>query len=222
MKPRILCLHGYAMNSGWLREWCQPLEQRLAATAEFIYPQGPFVAPEEEVRATTARFNMPLPEHRLGPGLNWCWYRASDEKPPRYHGIESSLEMLAALFEREGPVAGVLGWSQGAVMTALLAALMARDPDTPFQFRWAVLCGGFLPGDGRYRDLFAPPLTLPSLHVLGARESEFMKQQGERLAGAFANSERLVTPAGHTLPVNHTPSMEAIAAWMGQRLSESA
>lgn len=217
-KAKILALHGYSMNSGWLREWCAPLEQALADEAVFIYPQGPIESPEAEVRATTARFNMWMPESRIGPGLNWCWYRASEEKPPVYHGIDATLAWLAQLFEREGPISGVFGWSQGAVMTALLAALMAREATPRFSFDWAVLCGGFLPGDPRFCGLFEPPLQLPALHVLGMRESDFMKRQGERLVQAFANSDRLDTPVGHLLPVKYPESMAQIAAWMGRQL----
>jgi predicted esterase len=218
MKAKVLCLHGYAMNSAWLREWCGLLEQSLANEAVFLYPQGPIECTEEEVRATTARFNMPIPESRIGPGLNWCWYRATEDKPSIYLGIDETLAGLAELFEREGPIAGVLGWSQGAVMTAILAALMLRESGSPFRFDWAVLCGGFLPGDQRYRSYFEPPLSLPTLHVLGMKESDFMKQQGERLLNAFADSERLDTPMGHIMPVKHPRSMEAMAEWMRRRL----
>lgn len=103
-------------------------------------------------------------------------------------------------------------------MTALLAALMEREPDSPFQFNWAVLCGGFLPGDRRYRSYFEPPLQLPTLHVLGEKESDFMQQQGSRLAAAFANSEQLRTPVGHVLPVRYPDVMAQIAAWMQWQL----
>lgn len=219
MKKKILCLHGYSMSSDWLREWCVPLQQALADEAEFLYPQGPIECPEAEVRATTARFNMAMPESRIGPGLNWCWYRASDERPPVYHGIEATLDWLAGLFRREGPINGILGWSQGAVMTALLAALMQREQPSRFQFDWAVLCGGFLPGDARYRGYFDQPLSLPTLHVLGRREPEFMKTQGERMLHAFAGSERLDTPVGHIMPVKYPDLMAQIAAWMRQQLN---
>ncbi len=221
MKAKIVCLHGYSMNSDWLRQWCQPLEQTLAQEAVFLYPQGPIACPEAEVRATTALFNASIPESRIGPGLNWCWYRAGEQRPPVYHGIDETLVWLAELFEREGPISGVFGWSQGAVMTALLAALMEREPDSPFQFDWAVLGGGFLPGDRRYRGYFAPPLPLPTLHVLGEKESDFMQQQGGRLRAAFANSDRLNTPVGHILPIKYPALMAQIAAWMQQRLRQT-
>lgn len=221
MKAKIVCLHGYSMNSDWLRQWCLPLELALVEEAIFLYPQGPIACPEAEVRATTALFNASISESRIGPGLNWCWYRAGEQRPPVYHGIDETLVWLAELFEREGPISGVFGWSQGAVMTALLAALMEREPDSPFQFDWAVLCGGFLPGDRRYRGYFEPPLSLPTLHVLGEKESDFMQQQGDRLRTAFAHSDRLNTPVGHILPVKYPALMAQIAAWMQQRLRQS-
>ena len=218
MKRKVVCLHGYSMNSNWLREWCAPLEKTLSDEAIFLYPQGPIECPEDEVRATTARFNMPLPESRIGKELNWCWYRASEDRPPIYQDIDETLQQLADLFEREGPISGVFGWSQGAVITAILVALMEREPNSPFHFDWAVMCGGFLPGDTFFRRYFDPPLQTPSLHVVGARESEFMKEQGMKLQMAFANSERVDTPVGHTLPVRYPDSMAQIAGWMLRHL----
>ena len=214
---KILCLHGYAMNSDWLRDWLRPLEQALAGRAELIYLQAPIAVAEADVRATTGRFQAVVPDDRLGPGLNWCWYRASDEKPPRYSGLEQSLDVLHDLFAQQGPIRGVLGWSQGAVVAAMLAGLMKRDPGSGFPFELGVFCGGFLPGAPEYRRLFAEPLKMPSLHVIGRKESDFMRTQGEKLLAAFEASERLDTPVGHVLPIKHPEYMTKIANWIGKR-----
>lgn len=205
------------MNSDWLRDWLMPIEQALAGRAELIYPQAPIAVDEADVRAATGRFQAVVPDDRLGPGLNWCWYRASDDKPPRYFGLEQSLDHLHGIFEQQGPICGVLGWSQGAVMTAMLAGLMKRDPGSGFAFEWAVLCGGFLPGAPSYRALFAEPLKMPTLQVIGRKESAFMLTQGEKLLAAFEAAERLDTPVGHVLPVKHPEYMRKIANWIGKR-----
>ena len=211
---KIVCLHGYSMNSAWLQSWLEPIQLHLGSDYQLLYPQGPIECPAEEVRAMMARFNMPLPEERIGRGKNWCWYRADEQKPPTYHQIEVALGFLSDYFSRHRPVDGVIGWSQGAVMTALLASLRENEPDDHFDFSWAILCGGFLPGDRRYRPLFEAPLAIPTLHVTGEKESDFMKQQSEKMRAAFINAERLDTPCGHIMPVKSPQHMNAIAEWI--------
>jgi len=103
------------------------------------------------------------------------------------------------------------------VMAAILAGLQNRDSSAGFDFRWILLCGGFLPGEPDYRALFDQPLKIPSLHVVGQRESAFMLEQSNRLMAAFEASERLETPVGHVLPIKHPKYMEKIAKWIEQK-----
>ncbi len=217
---KILCLHGYSMNSEWLQSWLDPIQQRLGSDYLLLYPQGPIECPAEEVRAMTTRFNMTLPEARIGAGKNWCWYRADEQKPPLYHQIETTLDYLSDYFLAYGPIEGVIGWSQGAVMTAILTALRQSEPKRHFDFNWAILCGGFLPGDPRYRPMFEPPLKLPTLHVSGTQESDFMKQQATKMCAAFMDAERLDTPCGHIMPVQYPDYMDRIADWIITRAQQ--
>ena len=214
-KKVVLCLHGYSMSAEWMAEWCKPFEL-LLPDFEFVIPNAPNVAPEEEVKAMWERFNAPLPEGRIGVGKNWCWYRATDDKPPSYLQVEDSFHMLEALFQQHGPVEGVLGWSQGTVMAAILAALQEKLGDKRFQFKWGVFCGGFRPGDPRFKQHFDEVLSLPSLHVIGERESAFMLEQGQKLADSFVDSEILKTPVGHIMPIKYPSYMEKIASWIAR------
>ena len=211
---KIICLHGYSMNSEWLQSWLDLLQQRLGSHYQLLYPQGPIECPTEEVRAMTARFNMMLPEERIGKGKNWCWYRADEQRPPIYHQIETALDYLADYFSQHGPINGVIGWSQGAVMTAILSALKQHETEPRFEFNWAMLCGGFLPGDNRYRPMFDPPLRLPTLHVTGKKESDFMKKQAAKMKAAFIDAEQLDTPCGHIMPVKYPDQMDRLANWI--------
>ena len=213
MKKKILCLHGYSMDELWLEEWCRPFEA-LIEGAELVIPRAPIVVPEKEVRAMAQRFGMAVPEVRIGEDKNWCWYRATEEKPPTYQYIEQSLQMLENLFAEHGEFDGVLGWSQGTVMTGILSALNVKEQGKRFRFKWAVLCGGFRPGDLRFKSYYDEPINLPSLHVIGERESEFMRKQGALLADCFVDAETLHTPVGHIMPIKYPEYMEKIAQWM--------
>ncbi len=211
---KIICLHGYAMTSAWLQSWLDQIQHQLGDDYQLLYPQGPIACPAEEVRAMIARFNIPLPETRIGKGKNWCWYRADETQPPRYRQIEETLAYLTEYFAQHGTIDGVIGWSQGAAMTAILAALRQQSQERNFRFNWAILCGGFLPGDSRYQPLFERPLNLPTLHVVGKKEPALMKTQAHKLQTAFLNAERLDTPCDHIMPVKFPAEMEKISHWI--------
>ena len=206
------------MNSDWFRQWLQPVEQGLQAKAEFVYAQGPIACPAYEVRAMVKQFQFKMPEARIGPNLNWCWYRATTAKPPHYLGLDETLRYLCELIEREGPFDAVLGWSQGAVMAAIMAAQQQNGVGHNFGLKWLLLCGGFLPGDAKVKRLFEPAIQLPSLHVVGKLESDFMRQRGIKLHAAFHQADWLETPVGHVLPLKYPDYMNRISDWMAGQL----
>ncbi len=214
MTKKVLCLHGYSMNREWFKEQCAVLQEQLNGAFEFIYAQGPIVCPEEEVRAIIQQYNIALPERRIGSGKNWCWYRASSDKPPHYSGIQASLKTLTALCKKEGGIDGVIGWSQGCTIAAIIAAQSALRDESCIKINWAVLCGGFIPRDRRYQGLFTTPIELPTLHVIGCKESESMQARSTALRAAFAGSDRLDTSVGHTLPIKYPEEMKAISDWI--------
>lgn len=214
MKKKILCLHGYAMNRDWFQEWLRPVEQALRPQAELVYAQAPIACPANEVHAMVKQFQFKMPLDRIGAGLNWCWYRATADKPPSYLGLDDTLQWLHEFSEREGPFDAVFGWSQGATMAAIMAAQQQNDSGYDFGFKWLVLCGGFLPSDPEVKRLFDSAIQLPSLHVVGKKESAFMRQRGIKLHNAFQDADWLDTPVGHVLPLKHPEYMERITDWM--------
>ena len=218
MKKKILCLHGYAMNRAWFRQWLQPVEQALQSKAEFVYAQGSIACPADEVRAMVKQFQFKMPADRIGADLNWCWYRATTDKPPRYLGLDETLQWLHEFDVREGPFDAVFGWSQGAVMAAIMAAQQHNGVGHDFSLKWVLMCGGFLPGDPEIKRLFEPVIQLPSLHVVGKLESDFMYQRGKKLYAAFDQAEWLETPVGHVLPLKYPDYMNRIIEWMLEQL----
>lgn len=221
MSTKILALHGYAMNAAWFRDWLTPLEDALGETVEWACPQAPIEVPEAEVQAMLRRFDLGLPPARIGAGQNWCWYRASDDRPPRYSGLDTTLEWLQGLCREQGPFAGVLGWSQGAAMAAIMAAAQQARPDYDFGIKWLVLCGGFLPADPALQPWFARPVPLTSLHVVGRKESAAMQQRARQLQAAFQGGEWLSTPLGHRMPLQLPDCRDYIAAWIRVRLASA-
>jgi hypothetical protein len=95
------------------------------------------------------------------------WYPNRDRTV--YRDVDASIRFLQGVFEQQGPFDGVLGFSQGAAMAALLCSLRGRDGYAWVRFRFAVLVSGMGPR-GRVDVLPAPaarglregPRTLPA------------------------------------------------------------
>lgn len=95
---------------------------------------------------------------------------------------------------------GVLGFSQGAALTGLLAGVQATDPATALDFGFAVMIGGFTSFAPRHASLFPGPLTIPSLHVMGRTDTIVPIGDSLRLADRFADPVVLRHDGGHIVP----------------------
>lgn len=189
---RILCLHGYGQSASFFRQRIGSLRKALGKQYSFVCPDGPHEA--------TAAFLSGKDEERGAPRSWWRWEDADRASTSySYSGVDDSLELLARCIEAEGPFDGILGFSQGATM----AALMCLHP--PLRFRFAILISGFVPRDPHYANLFEsspPPPLLRTLHVHGRADDRVPPAASERLARCFEASAQTAYahPGGHAVP----------------------
>jgi predicted esterase len=99
----------------------------------------------------------------------------------------------------QSSVLGVIGFSQGALVAAVLAGLASRG-DFP-ALRYVVIIAGRTPRADTLRPLFEHTLDVPSLHVWGERDPIATPAAAE-LAERFAPAQRevLVWPGSHRVP----------------------
>jgi predicted esterase len=167
-KQRILCLHGYSQNGTFFRAKTGSLRKACKSIAEFVYIDAP--------HAATADFlDIEAIAGDRGQPLSWWNWDDGEDRPASsrtYQGIEQSLEAIQQCIEQRGPFDGVLGFSQGAALAALLcrrATCREAAADTPGSvathplaahpaptpaFRFAILISGFVPRDGAFAALF--------------------------------------------------------------------
>lgn len=194
-KARILCLHGYAQNGAFFRQRTGSLRRALKKdVGEFVFLDAPFPA--------TAAFLGDGAEDR-GPALGWwTWDDAARATGGsfEYRGADEALARVRACVAAEGPFDGILGFSQGATMAALLCLSSRAKPP----FRFAILCSGFSPHDPRYASLCEelPPANLPTLHVCGEADARVLPAKTRMLAACFASAEVHVHAGGHAIPSN--------------------
>jgi len=114
-------------------------------------------------------------------------------------GHDQSLKLIEMTFMEKGPFDGIFGFSQGATMAAHICAL--RDqPDSPFKFKFALLCAGFKSKSTQHQKYYTNTIHCPSLHIFGESDKVIAGERSEELSGLFENAHVLKHTGGHFLP----------------------
>jgi len=119
-------LHGYTQTGSNFRCKLRKLENRLRQTstsARFVYLDGPIMLDAHDspgIQLETSEY----PEsdnHEMGA---WFDIRGASEPP---NGLYKSLDLVAAVLKSQGPFDGVVAFSQGTVVGAIVASLLQGD-----------------------------------------------------------------------------------------------
>ncbi|EFA83197.1 DUF341 family protein [Heterostelium album PN500] len=127
---RILCLHGYKQNGTVFKSKTAVLRKSLDDIAEFVYVDAPHVI--DETKGTSS------------------WWRVSGDGK-EYKGWEQTLDYLRNIFIKKGPFDGIMGFSQGAVLSSLLCSISSLNSDPSengdcyrdISFQFGLLFSGF-------------------------------------------------------------------------------
>ncbi|XP_075215396.1 esterase OVCA2 isoform X3 [Lycorma delicatula] len=123
-KMKILCLHGYRQNKDVFREKLGQFRKNLKQHAEFYFTDAPHVVSIQN--APTAVTGVNADER------SW-WFTSEDNtyqsklKTNFCIGLEDSLIALKKIVSEEGPFDGILGFSQGAALTAIICGLIGKN-----------------------------------------------------------------------------------------------
>jgi pimeloyl-ACP methyl ester carboxylesterase len=117
---------------------------------------------------------------------------------PGFRGWERTRDWAIELLD-ERPFDGILGFSQGAALAGLLAGV--RDQQAaPNWFGSVIMVGGFASALPQHQHLFRRKLDLPSIHVVGRRDTIVPRSESLLLAERFANPVILEHDGGHVIP----------------------
>ena len=167
--PRILCLHGYHGTGAILRRQMAGLVSALPEPMELVFPDAPSL--------------------RRG---DFGWWH------PGFAGWESSRDALLSQLRSE-PFDGVFGFSQGAAMAGLIAAVQnAEEPSRLFDF--VIMVSGFTSQLPEHARLFETPIDLPSLHIIGRSDTIVSPRESTALTARFADPVVLEHAGGHVVP----------------------
>lgn len=116
-------------------------------------------------------------------------------------GFAESLSHLKSIVSKDGPFNGILGFSQGAAMAALVCAQKERL-DLELGFRFVIMCSGFPINLAGYEK---GSIKCPSLHVFGNEEGgdrQISSGCSRELASYFEEGCRMIIEhdSGHIIP----------------------
>lgn len=157
----------------------------------------------------------------------WAWFR-KDEASGSYRLLPEGMEALArCIREAGGGVDGVVGFSQGGAVAAMLAAALeslpggdgdgARRAGGPDDAGWlsslrganggrplrfAVVYSGFFAPQAGLAWLYEPKVRTPTLHFIGSLDTVVEEGRSRGLVARCEDPVVVVHPGGHYVPVS--------------------
>ena len=244
---RILMLHGYTQSGPLFNAKTKALEKFLRKTFPGVtlsYPTGPMKLRASDIPgydSTKADEDNGEPE-----AYGW-WSRSNTSEPPEYVGLEDGLSTVANTLQTEGPFDGVMGFSQGGALAAMVTSLLEGDARKeafksaqsksrlamPFPssfvnlshppLKFCVIYAGFVaPGD-RYTAFYEPQLRTPACHFIGSLDTVVEEARTDRLVDATGGAKKttvVVHSGGHFVP-NNRQYIDAVVAFVKAKTTDS-
>jgi len=153
---KVLMLHGYTQTGETFRRKLQKLENRLRKTstgATFVYLDGPMILNTHDIpgiQLATSGYSE-NDRHKMGA---WFDLRGVGEPP---NGLHRSLELIATILKTQGPFDGVIAFSQGTVVGAMVASLLQGEARRKAYYSASKHTPDILRYPEAFRDLEHPP-----------------------------------------------------------------
>ncbi|CAH8275505.1 unnamed protein product [Arabidopsis lyrata] len=201
-KPRFLCLHGFRTSAEimkiQLHKWPKSVIDRL----DLVFLDAPF--PCQGKSDVEGIFDPPYYE----------WFQFNKEFT-EYTNFEKCLEYLEDRMIKLGPFDGLIGFSQGAILSGGLPGLQAKGialQKVP-KIKFVIIIGGAkLKSAKLAENAYSSSLETLSLHFLG--ETDFLKPYGTQLIESYKNPVVVHHPKGHTVPRLDDKSLEKVTAFI--------
>jgi pimeloyl-ACP methyl ester carboxylesterase len=188
----------------------------VAVAPSLIYPTGPFRLKPSDI-----------PGYQRGEEAGeadedeetdcWAWFRR-DDATGTYRGLPDGMQRVAEAIREAGGVDGVVGFSQGGSMAAMVAAAMEPGREVPAEaaswalplreanggeaLKFAVVYSGFVARDEHLQWLYQGNITTPTLHFIGGLDTVVEESRSVALVERCVDPKQVVHPGGHYVPVS--------------------
>ncbi|KAI4527057.1 hypothetical protein K525DRAFT_187567 [Schizophyllum commune Loenen D] len=231
MARTILVLHGYAQNGlifskriAALRKQCKGIDfgatrrpsQDLKSSP--VFADGPVVLDPTDPFAPTKNHDGvrdPPLEDPMQDLRGWT-------EPWKVDGIDKSLAVLRDLVKGK-KFDGIFGFSQGAAVAALFAAILekpetypdilvdGKPPHPPFEF--CLAASGYRLQDPRFDAVYGSGYATPTLHLIGKADNFVSSELTQSLVDISTNKRVEYHDGGHFVP-SKTPWRKFLQAYL--------
>jgi len=186
------------MKTQVVGKWPERVTDRL----DLVFADAPF--PSEGKSDVTGIFDPPYYE----------WFQF-DKDFVTYRNFDECLEFIEELMIKQGPFDGLMGFSQGAILSAALPGLQAKGlalTRVP-KLKYIMIIGGAkFKSPAVAEKAFSSKIACPSLHFLG--ETDFLKVHGQELLEEFVDPLVIRHPKGHTVPRLDDKSLQVMLEYL--------
>ncbi|KAJ3798261.1 FSH1-domain-containing protein [Lentinula aff. detonsa] len=208
-QKRVLCLHGYSQNANMFSKKLAALRQQLPEV-ELVFIDAPHVLQPVDLPAPSqmgyfSGFDSEPPPKDPQRG----WWKTQNVQNIAA-GLEVTLTLLRDVLKEQGVFNGVLGFSQGAVLAALLSGLLEKPAMYPSfledgkavhpPFEFCISFAGYKPLDPLGAKLLTPNFKTPTLHVIGHNDIIVTPERAQSLIDASLNGRVEFHDGGHFVP----------------------
>ncbi|XP_050677833.1 esterase AGAP003155 isoform X1 [Leptidea sinapis] len=224
-KMKILVFHGYRQNAKSYKAKIGAIRRTLVRSSQLIFLSAPHqVAREdddssdedERSSCVDSEDNTFSGKCLGGPAKGFeetlehqdersWWFNSEDNTfsgkclgGPAI-GFEETLRLIEDTVKEHGPFDGLMGFSQGACLVGLLAAMQQKGY-LSFSFKFVICISGFRSGSLVHKGFYDEGINLPSLHVFGNADSIVPKEMCEALINLFPNPAIVEHAGGHFVP----------------------
>lgn len=209
---KVLMLHGHSQNASIFSKRLGALRKSMGKGIEMVFVDGPIVLLPVDLDGPSSLAALGASEANTTSSdpstMPRAWWKSNPERTIA-HGLEDSILLLRDILQRDR-YDGVFGFSQGAAMAALLAALLEKPhsyppflidgeaPHPPFKFCVAV--SGFKAPGSLSAETFGTSYYTPTLHVLGRNDVIVVEERSKSLLDLSHNKRLEEHDGGHFVP----------------------
>lgn len=215
IKGKVLCLHGFVqsgdifkLKSSGLRKSLKKIGLEtcyLTAPIKIVPADLPFDLSEEDL------------QKRYGAGGDDKEYRGWWVRNKPDYDIEETLESIKSCVEKEGPFVGLIGFSQGAGLAAMISPNFSQLFGQSDPLKFAIFYSGFKVVDNPVLDkYYKTKISIPTLHVIGELDTVVTNERSMRLYDECCEPKSatiLKHPGGHFVP-NARNIVDKEIAWL--------
>lgn len=178
-KLNVLCLHGKEQNAELFRSRLGRIPVKAKAYARFHIVDAPYELPLKDGDQVCMR----------------SWYHRDASGQYDLPSIDHSIRYLHEIWEGDsGPFHGILGFSQGGTMAAIMASQQQLFKGLQF-----IICYGA--PDVKHDRYASIPSAIRSLHFAGKSDAVVAMESSKSLFSRFSDGLFIEHEQGHCIPM---------------------